>query len=211
MPCQISPGRKLTWVHTMSNFAWAKIDMHVPMSIFTQAKNGHNFSLSIFSQRHIFGPLSQFIALQTTAFFIFLPTFPYCRLNLTGNFHLQPAFPVQVFQSNFGFKTEAPGEPIQANFRSNSTTLFLIFLHFYVYFFFWLPNLHSDKLSAKCEEFETRKFTKNKDEVYHCPYFYQKTAFCIGRQFPRNKRATSANNTSMTPAMSREPHLQITI
>ena len=52
------------------------------------------------------------------------------------------------------------GVHIQANFRSNSTILFLIFLLFYVYFFFGFPILRSDTVSGNREEFEKSKFTK---------------------------------------------------
>ena len=52
------------------------------------------------------------------------------------------------------------GVHIQANFRSNSTILFLIFLLFYVYFFFGFPILRSNTVSGNREEFEKSKFTK---------------------------------------------------
>ena len=104
------PGRPFLPTPSMDvKFCLVKIDMHIPMSIFTWAKNGHYFLCQVQPHRHIFGPLSQLIALQTEVFFISLSLFPNPRLN----FHLQPAFTVQIFWSNFGFKVEAVGEPKQ--------------------------------------------------------------------------------------------------
>ena len=62
---------------------------------------------------------------------------------------------------------------------------------------FWLPNLHSDIVSANREEFEKSKFTKNKGEYYHCPYFYRKTAFCIGGQFPNQTLQHSIDTSNI--------------
>ena len=51
--------------------------------------------------------------------------------------------------------------------------LYFLFFYIFMYTSFWLPNLHSDTVSANHEEFEKSKFTKNRSEYYHCPYFYQ--------------------------------------
>ena len=84
--------------------------------------------------------------------------------------------------------------------------VFLIFLHFYVYFFFWLPNLRSDTVSGNREEFEKSKFTKNRSEYYHCLYFYRKPRF-LHRPSSSKKQTTSANNTSIPPAIYPENHI----
>ena len=59
-------------------------------------------------------------------------------------------------------------------------------LHFYIYFFLasQFAFRYSQHQSWRIWE---KQIYKKQSEYYHCPYFYQKTAFCIGRQFPRNK------------------------
>jgi len=97
------------------------------------------------------------------------------------------------------------GVHIQANFRSNSTILFLIFLLFYVYFFFGFPILRSDTVSGNREEFEKSKFTKTGVNITIVYTFTENplSASAVKSQETKN----ICEHTSIPPAIYPEDHI----
>ena len=64
---------------------------------------------------------------------------------------------------------------------------YFLFFYFLCILLFWLPNFAFGDSQRQSRRVWEKQIYKNRSEYYHCLYFYQKPAFCIGRQVPRNK------------------------
>ena len=84
---------------------------------------------------------------------------------------------------------------------------FLFFYIFYVYFFFGFLILCSDTVSGKREEFEKSKFTKTGvNNIITSVYTFTESPLSARPSSPK-KQNTSANNTSIPPAIYPENHI----